>query len=81
MKRAYVVLGDDHISALNYWGVRKTIPLHDIKELGDFDSNGIRATTVISGNHSTVYISDITIGIDDLLKSLKDQISRNEHWK
>lgn len=77
MKRAFVVLDDDHLSALNYWCIRRSVPLHDLRELGEFESNGLKSVTVISACHGTLYISDKTVGRDDLLRLLEDQIDRN----
>ena len=79
IRKAKITIENEMIVGLNYWGIRKSIPLADIISTSPFSSNGINAIVVYSRSSGKIYISDQTIGFEDLLKLLELYISNNGH--
>ncbi|HEY1051282.1 MAG TPA: hypothetical protein VGE39_16035 [Prosthecobacter sp.] len=78
MRLAKVTITDKTIQGVNYWGLKRRIPLGEVTGLDSFSNNGIHATVVHSHRHGQIYISDKTHRLPELLQFLNTTIAENE---
>jgi hypothetical protein len=74
---ASITISEGMIQGRTYWGRKNKIPLNVITKLTRFHSNGIRAIVVHSKYHGSIYISDKTERLSELMSLLAPYLSES----
>ena len=71
MKRARITIDERELHGLNYWGMKRRIPLRKIIKLQPFSNNGINAMVAVTRASGKIYISTKTERYEEIIDFLR----------
>ncbi len=72
--RAYIEVKDGNIFGVNFWCIRKSVPINSINGMRQYNVNGIKAVIITSKKHGSIYISEKTENFEHLINEINSII-------